>query len=48
MAKKIADSQVEKVKKSKEDDWLKNAAEELGESEPRADQETAAEISAAR
>lgn len=30
LAKKIADSQVEKVKKSKEDDWLKNAASELG------------------
>ncbi|KAF8545517.1 P-loop containing nucleoside triphosphate hydrolase protein [Trichophaea hybrida] len=30
LAKKIADSSVEKMKKSKEDDWLKTAADELG------------------
>ncbi|KAI5793104.1 putative ATP dependent RNA helicase [Geopyxis carbonaria] len=30
LAKKIADSSLEKQKKSKEDDWLKTAAEELG------------------
>ncbi|KAI5790964.1 putative ATP dependent RNA helicase [Pyronema domesticum] len=30
LAKKVADSSVEKMKKSKEDDWLKTAADELG------------------